>query len=834
MSQSPFNENIFLKATKPSRYVGGEINSVKKPWNGNMLKFALAFPEPYEIGMSHLGFQIIYSLLNSKENILCERVFTPWIDMQEVLEENRIELFSIESRKPLRMFDIIGFSLQYEMSFTNVLSILKLSNIPFMADKRDENYPLIIAGGPSAFNPEPVALFFDAFIVGEAEEAIFEITSVFDSWKKQKSKDKNSLLETLSSIEGVYIPSFFKHSTDKNGAAYLTPLKKDYEKVKRRILADLSISHLPEKPVIPFMKVTHDRISVEIQRGCTKGCRFCQAGMIYRPTRQRKASEILDYAIKVQEKTGFEEISFLSLNSPDHPSLSNMCSAITEKFKGKAVSLSLPSTRLDEFRQEVMENLKSARKTGFTFAPEAGSERLRLAMNKPITDRQIFENLESVYKSGWNLVKLYFMIGLPTETAEDIEAIVSLSNKIVNQARKISKRNRLTVNVSPFVPKPHTPFQWNAQEPVDSLRGKIDYLKANLKNRSIKLKWTDPEVSSIEALLSRGSRETSNILLESFKLGARFDGWSDFFNYDIWLESIERAGRKLNEFINVKTAPCSRLPWDFIETGIHEDFFKTELENTQKSELTPDCAFGTCNYCGLCDGLIRPKVEKQEELKIENLENKNENPDVFKALILHFSKTGDARFLSHLETVKLFERALRRSKIPLKNSEGFHPIPIMKFSRALPIGIESEAEKLLIYSASTLSTDEVAKRLNDNLPKGFHINDIKQANFKSDLNLTEKRIMYSVNLDNLMIPLDNIKEDLSRFKNCEKFVIVKKTKKANREVDLKEHILDIQMSNGSLSLIIDESTQSINPLLVVEKIFKNFTSDVRIKKTEGK
>ncbi len=530
---------------KPSRYLGTEVNASKKDLSKVQLKIALAFPDLYEIGTSHFGMQILYHLLNQRRNIAAERVFSPAEDMESLLRASCVPLASLESQYPLNQFDIIGFSLLYELNYTNMLTILDLAGVPFYASQRTDSDPLVIAGGPCVSNPEPVADFFDAIVIGDGENVILEMADIRIQMASDGGMDKKALLKKWSQLEGVYVPSAFKVTYNEKGHQITRPLKEegptDQGRVKRAIVSDLNQALFPDRPVVPYGKPVHDRLRLEVSRGCTRGCRFCQAGMIYRPVRERSMDTVMDLTDRCLRNTGYEEVSLLSLSTGDYTGISPLINTLMHRYSSQHLSVSLPSFRAGTLGPELMQTIQTVRKTGFTIAPEAGSQRLRDVINKNITTDEIIATVQDAFSAGWRVIKLYFMVGLPTETQTDIQGIVDL----VKTLRKIKgphgRYGKLNVSVATFIPKPHTPFQWATQLPLEESRARIEWLRSKLRLPGVTFKWQNPEVSFLEGLWARGDRRLSRLLVKAYENGCRFDGWSDRFNFSVWQRSIAES-----------------------------------------------------------------------------------------------------------------------------------------------------------------------------------------------------------------------------------------------------------------------------------------------------
>ncbi len=590
-------DNILYQVTKPARYTGGEWNSIIKDWDKTRVKFALCYPDLYEIGMSNMALPILYEILNSQPDVLAERVYAPWTDMEAAMRAAGIPLLSLESKHPLKDFDIIGFSLDYELTYTNVLNILDLGQIPVLASERNDSHPIVIAGGSCCLNPEPMSDFIDFFVIGEGEEVLLELVDSFRRWKKKKAS-KKELLHQVVKIPGVYVPSLYRVEYQTDGLVKsITPMAAEAKPVIQRRI----VSQLPPpvtRPVVPYIEVVHDRGAVEIQRGCTRGCRFCQAGVIYRPLRQRPQPEIIKAVGELIANCGYNEVSLVSLSTSDYPKIEELVESLVRNYDNLA--LSLPSLRIDSFSVKLMESLPSRHRTGLTFAPEAGSERLRRIINKGATEDEILETAAAAFARGWRSLKLYFMLGLPTETMDDIEATIQLVAKIRAGGRTAKGgMPQVRISLSTFIPKPHTPFQWVAQESEEQLSAKHEALKQGLRRKGSRLSWQDPKVSLLEAALSRGDRRLGKVIYDAWKLGSTFDAWDEGFNYQNWLGAFAKNKLEPGFYARRERSLDEPLPWAHIDVGVTPAFLKQEYQRAIEGEETPDCREQSCSACGL-------------------------------------------------------------------------------------------------------------------------------------------------------------------------------------------------------------------------------------------
>ena len=595
-------DRILLNVQKPTRYIGNEYNSVHKDLKDVNVRFAFCFPDVYEVGMSHLGMKILYHLLNEEKDVYCERVFAPWVDMEDEMRKNNIPLFALETCDSIENFDFIGFTLQYEMSYSNIINMLDLANVPLFSKDRDENHPFVCMGGPCAYSAEALAPFCDFFMLGEGEEVIIEVVNEYKKWKKEELK-REEYLKRISKIEGVYVPSFYDVSYNADGTVKEIKTKYDFvpKTVKKRIIKDMDSVYYPDKFIVPFQEIVHDRIMLEMFRGCIRGCRFCQAGMIYRPVREKRRETLIKQAEMLLKNTGYEEISLSSLSTSDYTDLKNFTTELIDITEKEKVNLSLPSLRIDNFSIELMEKVQKVRKSSLTFAPEAGTQRMRDVINKGITEEDILNGARIAFGGGYSSVKLYFMIGLPYETADDVAGIGILTEKVLDEyfaypKDERPKNLRLTTSVSSFVPKAFTPFQWAKQNTIEELRVKQSIIRDNIKRKAINYNYHESTVSVLEGVFARGDRRLADVLVAAHKKGVRFDGWADQFDETKWDEAFLECGLD-KEFYTRERSFDEILPWDIIDVGVSKKFLINEAEKAKREEVTPNCR-AKCSGCG--------------------------------------------------------------------------------------------------------------------------------------------------------------------------------------------------------------------------------------------
>ncbi len=609
MKKLALDDETLLSIQQPARYIGGEVNSVTKVLTPETIRFCMCFPDVYEIGMSHLGIQILYDMFNRRDDVYCERVYSPWMDLDPIMREQKIPLFAVESQDPIKNFDFLGITIQYEMCYTNILQVLELSQIPLHAEDRTEEDPIVIGGGPCTYNPEPIAPFFDLFYMGEGEVVYFDL---IDRYKEIKARggSRKEFLEQAAQIPGIYVPGFYDVTYKDDGTIEaMTPNNPHApQTVSKQLVMDMSDTWYPEKPVVPYLRATQDRVVLEIMRGCIRGCRFCQAGMVYRPVRERSLEELKRLARTMLKSTGHEEISLSSLSSSDYTKLEGIVNFLIDEFDGKGVNVSLPSLRIDAFSLDVMSKVQDVKKSSLTFAPEAGSQRLRNVINKGLTEENILNGSAEAFKGGWNRVKLYFMLGLPTETVEDMQGIAELSEKVAEvYYDTVPKEQRhgkvqVTASTSFFVPKPFTPFQWAPMCTKEQFLERASIvnhrMKEMLNKKSLRYNWHEADVTVLEGVLARGDRKVAAVIEEAYRQGAIYDSWSEYFNNDIWMKAFETCGVDIDFYTTRERSLDEVFPWDFIDAGVTKDFLKREWANAQAETVTPNCRM-RCSGCGV-------------------------------------------------------------------------------------------------------------------------------------------------------------------------------------------------------------------------------------------
>lgn len=836
-------KDIVKKVQRPSRYLGNEINSIhksslispfKKDGHGDIrTKIALIFPDLYEIGMSHLGLKILYHIINLRDDAVAERVFAPDTDYEDILIKNNLPLASLESSIPLRQFDMLGFTIQYELSYTNILNILKLGAVPLKQSDRKDDMPLVIGGGPCAFNPEPIADFFDLFVVGDGEEVINELIDRYKILKRERLNRKQ-VLNNLAEIDGVYIPSLFSVSYKNDWSIdKILSLKEGYNSIKKRTVYNLNSSQYPTSQIVPYTQLVHDRVSVEIDRGCTHGCRFCQAGIIYRPLRERAPEKVIDLLSETLKNTGYEDVSLSSLSSGDYCNITSLIKSIMDRYGQYKTSISLPSLRPDTLNPELLREVSRVRKTGFTIAIEAGTQRMRNIINKKIKDEDIYSAVNSIVSAGWDSLKLYFMIGLPSETNDDIEEIYNLCLQILKRETKIKNIN---VSISSFVPKAHTPFQWVGQEDINRLKEKLKFLHRKLKtHKKITIKWHKIEMSLLEGVFARGDRRLGLVLERAVEMGCKFDGWTESFDFKKWMDAFDRCGINPYLYANRNIKKEENLPWDHIKTGISRKFLNREFEMSLDNQLSSDCRYEGCIGCGLnpANCLIISECEMRNvepKSAIQNLNSEIRIPKskIYNRIRMRYEKRGDMKLLSHLEVGKVFTRAFKRAGIPLFYSEGYHPHPKIAFGFALPVGMESGWEYLDIEIKGHVNNiNELSSKLNIELPAGLKIISAEaiQPGSKSIFDIID-RVFFSVIINPNKFRRVDIEESFKNFFLKEKLIVERIRKGSIRKIDIKPLVDSIKVSeNENYMLKIEMGLKVLNgTLLQPIEVLRNILS----------
>ncbi|UCC41155.1 MAG: TIGR03960 family B12-binding radical SAM protein [Candidatus Aminicenantes bacterium] len=821
-------EELLKNVEKPGRYLGGEWNEIRKSPENSKAKIALIFPDVYEVGMSYLGQKILYSVLNDHPDFLAERVFVPWIDFEERLRSSNIPLYSLENRIPLSKFDILGFSLLYELNYSNIMTILELGNIPFFSFDRDLKYPLIMAGGPAVFNPEPVVDIFDLFVVGDGEEAFIEIVEKFVRLREDL-KEKKEILRELSDITGVYVPSLYTpYRPPKSFLLAEKPIKGIPAKVEKRILFPFHQAPFPEKIIVPNVKVVFDRVAVEVARGCPHQCRFCQASSIYFPSRVKSPSFVMKKILNSLKLTGYEDTSLSSLSVSDYPYFDGIVEALMSRLVDQKISLSVPSLRPEGLSSELAKNISKVRKTGFTLVPEAGTERLRCVINKKLGDEEIYEACSNAFSLGWRLLKLYFMVGLPTERDEDLEGITKLIEAIIRIGYKnLKSAPKINLSISSFIPKPHTPFQWLKMEDEKILKEKHKFLKSRLKRYPfVKIKKHPIKNSILEAVFSRGDRRLNQVLLQAWKRGVRFDSWADCFNFRIWEDAFEFEKIDYKVYLQAQDRDAI-LPWEHIETGIKKSHLLQELDKALKENRSLSCFEDECSQCQGCS--FPSLLERKFPEKIETLPDFNsifgkKTWEVIRYRAF-YSKLKAVRFISHTDLNNIIQRGFRRAGVSVVHSEGFHPKMKVSYLPALPLGMEGKAEVIEFRSQYLFSEREFVSHVNNYLPEGVKFLALKRLmSLKPSLTEDLRTLVYSVDLRSREIKeaLKTIcrKEGVSLdddFEKIEGLVNDYLTKNQNESVER----ISVDREDEKLFLHLKHSPQrALRPQEIVEAILK--------------
>lgn len=854
---------LVLRAQKPSRYVGAEFGAVVKDLHAVRLRFALAFPDTYEVGMSNLGFRLLYHLLNDRPDIACERVFLPWPDMEGMLREAGHPLFTLESRAAVRDFDVLGITLQFELAYTSALALLELSGIPLLARERGDSDPLVVGGGPCAYNPEPAADFFDCFAVGEGEEVALEIAdAVAASGFRRGGASRRELLERLARIPGVYVPSFFRPVYDPatRTLAALEPLLPGYEKVERRVMPDLNA--LPTtaytRPLVPFMQTVHDRLPIELQRGCTRGCRFCQVGMITRPTRQRDPKQVLHLAELGLKASGYEEVGLLSLSSGDYAPLNGLLDDFLARWEGEKIAMSLPSLRTETMSDALAKKIARIRKTGFTLAPEAATERMRAVINKGNREEDLLRAVESIFSNGWSLLKLYFMIGLPEERDEDVVAIAELARRCLSAAKRALPKGQgsatIHLGASTFVPKPFTPFQWEPMIPPAETRRRQGLVTAALggRNGAIQFKPHDSRQSSIEGALALGDRRVGTAVLAAYRMGQRLDGWTEWFDEGRWIAAFDACEREhgvgLEWFAHRRRRLDEVLPWDRIDSGVTKTYLQKQLAAARNLAEVVDCVLAPCTVCGACDyDVVKNRTYDAKDYVPEPPRPpRAPEPPTRTFVRVRYAKLGRLVALSHLETMHALLRAIRRSGFPVAYSQGYHPKPRVSFGPALPVGVESVCEYLDLELVGPADPAEVLGRLAPELPAGLRVEEAVLLDPRApSISEAQRAVHYRVEFPAETWDEATLAERVDAFAGADRALVTraappksrhrgrnqKVAARKEREIDLKEIVTHLAVEGAgsvAFSLRADPSG-SAKPAEVLAAIFGDGTPPQGVK-----
>lgn len=833
------SDDILMKVEKPARYIGHEVNAVVKDKNKVAIRFAMCFPDVYEIGMSHLGIQILYGMFNAMEDVWCERVYSPWTDLDAIMRREKIPLFALESQEPIKDFDFLGITIQYELCYTNILQVLDLAQIPLLAADRGTDCPIVIGGGPCSYNPEPLADFFDIFYIGEGETRYEELFALYRDCKKRDA-GREEFLYLAAQIPGMYVPRFYQADYHPDGTvAAFYPIKEGIPAtITKELAMDVSGVYYPMKPVVPYIKVTQDRVVLEIQRGCIRGCRFCQAGQLYRPVRERDVDVLKQYALEMLKNTGHEEISLSSLSSSDYGMLPELIDFLLENCQEKHINISLPSLRIDAFSLDVMSKVQDVKKSSLTFAPEAGSQRLRNVINKGLTEEVILKGATMAFESGWSRVKLYFMLGLPTETEEDIRGIAELSNKIaaayferVPKEKRANGSVQIVASTSFFVPKPFTPFQWAAQCTEEEFIAKAyqtrSALSEQLNQKRIHYNWHEADASVMEGVLARGDRRLGQVILRVYQKGGFFDAWSEYYDHQKWVETIQECGLSVAFYTSRHRETDELFPWDFIDCGVTKEFLKREWLKAQTEQISENCRV-KCQACGaarfgggICTEPRDTEQDAKPAQKAKHLKEAVGMPNI--RLRIKFSKHGAIRFIGHLDVMRFFQKAIRRAGIDVAYTGGYSPHQIMSFAAPLGVGAESNGEYMDIEVHSITSCGDVMRRLNESCVPGIRILGVcilleKAGNAMASVAAAS----YTVRFAPGKAPKTDMAKALPEFLAKEHILITKEGKRGLREVDIRPGIYSCRWEADALHLLVDASSAgNIKPIQIVEALLKD-------------
>ncbi len=832
---------ILRRVQKPSRYTGGELNSVQKDPAGVSMRFAFCFPDTYDIGMSHLGMKILYSRINEVPEYWCERVFMPLPDMEEQMRANGILLYGLESLEPIRKFDFIGFTLQYELCYSNILAMLDLAGLPVYARDRKDLTPIVCAGGPCVCNAEPIADFVDLCILGEGEEVNLELMRLLERCKAE-NLTKREFLVRAAGIEGIYVPSLYEVAYHEDGTVRsITPLEGAPERVVKRIIRDFDQVYYPESFVVPFSEIVHDRAVVEVLRGCIRGCRFCQAGYLYRPFREKTMDTIVKETISLCETTGYDEVSLSSLSTSDYGRIEELLERLTDYTDGEGINLSLPSLRIDRFSDELLQKIKSVRKSGLTFAPEAGTQRLRDVINKNITEENVLEGCRIAFEGGYTAVKLYFMLGLPTETTADMDGIKELCDKIIGLYRSLpnrpkGKKLQISLSLSTFIPKPFTPFEFEPQPTEAEIDERQKYLLNVVNSKNVNISWSRYPVTLLEAALARGDRRLSDVIYSAWKKGCKLDGWSEYYRFDQWMEAFRECGIDPAFYVSRRRGYDEVMPWSHMDVLVSRDFLIRENKRAHEGKPTKNCR-EQCAGCGLNQKIGRECFEAapQKAAPVNPTpaapgDSRRPARGIPREASYHnvrifFSKTGRAAYISHLDLYRLFQRAVRRCGLPVWETQGFNPHPYLTFALPLALGTEGLCESLDIRLTEELSPEEICGRLNGTLPDGIRALSAAEPIYKNtDIEKSE----YEAEISGDMGQLDS-------FFSQEKILTEKKTKKGVSEIDLKPSIELLEKRAGFLRLRLPSGTETNISANLVFEAFEKYSGTelerLRLKRT---